>query len=132
MVGNLALWLLFLLVALLVATVALAVVLAVLLTPPFLGLISGILLRRDAKPRRRGFVVGVGLLNFSNFGLFIWPYLGLLQEWMASRVRPPDAPPAPVEDEVLWLVVFGVLLVANLGVGAYSLVVGLRKPGEPE
>jgi hypothetical protein len=144
--ANLALWLIFVVALLLLALVGAAVVVMVLLAPPFAGLVSGLLLRRDASPRRRGVVVAAGLLNLSNLALFSWPFLALVQ----AAMQPPPAEGLPVEslpveglpptglpvepgsadDLVLLAIGGGVLLAINLAVGIYSIAVGLRTPEE--
>ena len=129
-IGNIFLWIIFLIVMAVLAIIGLVVAAMVLLAPPFVGLVSGLLLRRDASPRRRWFVVAVGLLNLSNLALFIWLFFAMLQEAIQPVVGlPPEVSPYSNEDAILFLLAFGALLVINLAVGVYSLVVGLRIPG---
>ncbi|MFT5686953.1 MAG: hypothetical protein ACI8RZ_007910, partial [Myxococcota bacterium] len=102
--------------------------------------------RRDASPRRRGFVVAIGLLNLSNLAIFVLPCLDLVQQALGTTmpvpidpslapVSPTLPPGSPVEsgnpeDAVVFAVIFSILLLSNLAVGIYSLTVGLRVPEE--
>lgn len=146
----LGMWTIFLLVMLVVGIIGLLAVVMVLLAPPFAGLVSGILLRRDASPRRRGFVVAVGLLNLSNFALFVLPCVAMLALAVAPPeptepseppadvgVSPPEAessgikPLAEHPDELMIMtIVLSLLLMLNLAAGIYSLDVGLRRSEE--
>ena len=122
-VANFFLWILFLIGFMLLLVVGMGIVLMVLVAPPFFGLVSGLLLRRDAAPRRRMFIVGVGLLNLCNVGLFSWPLVDL-----AESALTPVEPPATNEDAVMLAIGLGVLVAVNAVVGVYSLVTGLREP----
>ena len=126
--GNLLLWLVFLIAMSFVILIGAAAGLVVLIAPPFAGLVSGVLLRRDASPRRRGFVVAVGFLNLSNFALIVWPWVAVVEEAMFPPVVDPELAPQTGDDALLFAIVFTALLVVNLAVGIYSLAVGLRRP----